>query len=81
MSVPPWLLAKHAATPYLEDKKILSTHFGKGKVRVRGHGADWAVKIDTAPTSVEHRRELETKVRELIDRSNIGLGRGYSIDI
>ena len=26
-------------------KKILSTHFGKGKVRVRGHGADWVVKI------------------------------------
>jgi hypothetical protein len=39
------------------------------------------VKIDTAPTSVEHRRELETEVWELIDRSNIGLGRGYSIDI
>jgi hypothetical protein len=62
-------------------KKILSTHFGKGKVRVRGHGADWVVKIDTAPTSVEHRHELETKVWELIDRSNIGLGGGYSIDI
>jgi hypothetical protein len=58
-------------------KKILSTHFGKGKVRVRGH----VVKIDTALTSVEHQRELETKVRELIDRSNIGLGGGYSIDI
>jgi hypothetical protein len=41
-------------------KKILSTHFGKGKVRVRGHGADWVVKIDSAPTSVEHQRELET---------------------
>jgi hypothetical protein len=61
-------------------KRILSTHFGKGKVRIRGHGADWVVKIDTAPTSVEHRRE-ETKVWELIDRSNIGLGRGYSIDL
>jgi hypothetical protein len=59
----------------------LSTHFGKGKVRIRGHGADWVVRIDTAPTSVEHRRELETKVWELIDRSNIGLGGGYSIDI
>ena len=44
-------------------KKILSTHFGKGKVRVEsGHGADWVVKIDTAPTSAEHQRELETKV-------------------
>jgi hypothetical protein len=53
----------------------------QGKVRVRGHGADWVVKIDTAPTSVEHQRELETKVRELIGRSNIGLGGGYSIDI
>jgi hypothetical protein len=62
-------------------KKILSTHFGKGKVRIRGHGADWVVKIDTAPTSVEHRRELETKVWELIDRSKIGLGGGYSIDL
>ena len=55
-------------------KKILSTHFGKGKVRVRGHGADWVVKIDTAPTSVEHQRELESKVWELINGSNIGLG-------
>ena len=35
------------------------------------------VKIDTARTSVEHQRELETKVRELIGRSNIGLGGGY----
>ena len=32
------------------------------------------VKIDTAPTSVEHQRELESKVWELIDGSNIGLG-------
>jgi hypothetical protein len=62
-------------------KKILSTHFGKGKVRVRGRGADWVVKIDAAPTSVEHQRELESKVWELIDRSNIGLGGGYPIDI
>jgi hypothetical protein len=62
-------------------KKILSTHFGKGKVRVRDLGADWVVKIDTAPTSVERRRKLESKVWELIDRSNIGLGGGYSIDI
>jgi hypothetical protein len=26
-------------------KKILSTHFGKGKVRVRGHGADWVSRL------------------------------------
>ena len=61
-------------------KKILSTHFGKGKVRVRGHGADWVVKIDTAPTSVEHKRELESKVLRWYDRSHIGLGGGYSME-
>jgi hypothetical protein len=38
------------------------------------------VKIDTAPTSVERKRELESKVWELIDGSNIGLSGGYSID-
>ena len=41
-------------------KRVLSAHFGKGKVRVRGGTA--TIKIDATPPSIENRRELESKV-------------------
>jgi hypothetical protein len=81
-----WFSERDFASPAKEHPKATNASghrcvaCAKGKVRVRGHGADWVVKIDTAPTSVEHKRELESKVWELIDGSNIGLGGGYSID-
>src|SRR5512139_3939542 len=59
-------------------KKILSDHFGNGKVTVRGHRGTaygWvSVNIDLVPDSIEHRRELESKVWELIEANDIKIG-------
>jgi hypothetical protein len=40
-------------------KRALSAHFGKGKVRVRGHSGTATIKIDATPPSIENRRGLE----------------------
>jgi hypothetical protein len=55
-------------------KRVLNAHFGKGKVRVRGQSGTATIKIDATPPSIENRRELESKVSDLIDKNNIGIG-------
>jgi hypothetical protein len=59
-------------------KKVLSAHFGAGKVRVRGSRGTaygWVtVNFDIVPDNIEHRRELESKVWELIRKNDIGIG-------
>jgi hypothetical protein len=55
-------------------KRVLSAHFGKGKVRVRGHSGTATIKIDATPPSIKNRRELESKVWDLINKNNIEIG-------
>ena len=60
-------------------KTVLSAHFGKGWVRVRGHSGTATIKIDATPPSIENRRELESKVRHLINENNIEID-SFGID-
>ena len=55
-------------------KRVLRAHFGKGKVRVRGHSGTATIKIDATPPSIKNRRELESKVWDLINKNNIEIG-------
>ena len=55
-------------------KRVLRAHFGKGKVRVRGHSGTATIKIDATPPSIKNRYELESKVWDLINKNNIEIG-------